>query len=225
MMLFENAPMSGGLIFRAALLTHPITSPDLPQTQQLHICTMPKSIRRQAEDAKLLIQKGVAISKDREKALRLLREGKHSVRTIAVSTNVSKSTASRMSQCLSRNDEEGVQKIVSAARRGRRHVLTVEEESTIVQRLVHAAKEGAPVRNDALKSMMIQVASDGRPAWKNGIPSDAALRSFRARHSELTVTQEKSSKSLRRIQTSGKNASDTGEAPGDSHSVGNVTRC
>ncbi len=61
-------------------------------------------------------------------------------------------------------------------------VLTSEEESMIAERLIFAAKRGFAVGEDTLKSLMSQIASDGRRRWKRGPPSDDAIRSFRARH-------------------------------------------
>ncbi len=34
---------------------------------------------------------------------------------------------------------------------------------------------------------MSQIASDGRPIWKDGVPSEDAIRAFRARHREITI--------------------------------------
>eukprot|EP00171_Calliarthron_tuberculosum_P002529 IDg2529t1 len=43
-----------------------------------------------------------------------------------------------------------------------------------------------------VKDMMSRVAADGRPGWKNSVPSDAAVRAFRARHRELTLRKAES---------------------------------
>ncbi len=42
------------------------------------------------------------------------------------------------------------------------------------------------VAKDTLKSLMTQIASDGRPIWKDGVPSEDAIRKFRAIHREIT---------------------------------------
>ncbi len=47
-------------------------------------------------------------------------------------------------------------------------VLTSEEEEMVVGRLIFAAKRGFAVGKESLKSLMIQIASDGRPIWKGG---------------------------------------------------------
>ncbi len=40
----------------------------------------------------------------------------------------------------------------------------------IAERLIFAAKRGFAVGKDSLKSIMAQIASDGRPNWKRGVP-------------------------------------------------------
>ncbi len=43
---------------------------------------------------------------------------------------------------------------------------------------------------------MSQIASDGRPSWKDGAPSEGAIRAFRARHRKITFEKaEKKDKS------------------------------
>ncbi len=56
----------------------------------------------------------------------------------------------------------------------------------IAERPIFAGKRGFAVGKDTLKSLMSQIASDGRPMWKNGIPLDDNIRAFRARHREIT---------------------------------------
>ncbi len=74
----------------------------------------------------------------------------------------------------------------STYKRGASTVLTSEEEAMLTERLFYAGKRGFAVGKDTLKSLMSQIASDGRSSWKDGVPSEGAIRAFRARHRETT---------------------------------------
>ncbi len=113
-------------------------------------------------------------------ALRLLKEGKRSLHDIAQTINVHKSKLIRISKFL--------EKILnpSKVKGGAPTILTSQEEAMIVQRLIFEAKRGFAVDKDSLKSLMSQISSDGRPTFKTGIPSDDAIRAFRASHREIT---------------------------------------
>ena len=65
-------------------------------------------------------------------------------------------------------------------------ILTPEEEAMIVERLLFAASRGYAVDIDGIKGIMGHVTADGRPGWKNCVPSNDAVRSFRALHKEIT---------------------------------------
>ncbi len=101
---------------------------------------------------------------------------------------MSKTVVNRISMCFSRNNEEGLQKLInpSVHTRGAPTILTPEEETMIVERLSFAIKRGFAVGKDILVSIMAQIASDSRKTWKNGVPCEDAVRAFRARHRELT---------------------------------------
>ncbi len=102
--------------------------------------------------------------------------------------NVDKSTLSRIGKCLRSNDEVTLEKMLcpSTYKRGQSTVLTSEEEAMLTERLIYAGKRGFAVGKDTLKSLMSRIASDGRPSWKDGVPSEDAIRAFRARHREIT---------------------------------------
>ncbi len=57
-------------------------------------------------------------------------------------------------------------------------MLTAEEEAMIVERLIFGGERGFAVGKDALKSIMMQIVSDGRPSWKNRAPTDDTIRAF-----------------------------------------------
>ncbi len=56
----------------------------------------------------------------------------------------------------------------------------------LTERIIFARERGFAVGKDTLKSLMSQIASDGRPIWKDGGPSENAIRAFRARQLEIT---------------------------------------
>ncbi len=114
--------------------------------------------------------------------------GKKSLREIARITNVDKSKLSRINRFLQSNDEAALERMLSSAtcKRGATTVVTAEEEKMIAERLIFAAKRGYVAGKDSLKSIMGQIASDGRPTWRNGVSCDDAIQAFRARHRELT---------------------------------------
>ncbi len=55
----------------------------------------------------------------------------------------------------------------------------------LTERVIYAGKRGFAVGKDTSKPLMSQIASDGRPSWKDGVPSEDATRAFRARHREI----------------------------------------
>lgn len=57
----------------------------------------------------------------------------------------------------------------------------------IVEHIIRAALHEFAAELDHLKSIMARVSNDGRErSYKDGVPSNDAVRSFRARHRELT---------------------------------------
>ncbi len=102
--------------------------------------------------------------------------GKRSLRDIAPITNVDKSTLSKICKCFLSNDDETLEKLLcpSTYKRVAPTLLTSEEEAMLTE------------RKDSLNSLMVQIASDGRPSWKDGVHSEDAIWAFRARHREIT---------------------------------------
>lgn len=56
----------------------------------------------------------------------------------------------------------------------------------LVERITFAAASGFAMDMDDIRQAMSRIASDGRRAWNGGVPSDAAIRSFRARHTGMS---------------------------------------
>ncbi len=130
------------------------------------------------------MEKGHNIAKRRKLTLRLLKEGKRSLRYIAAITNFDKSTLSRIGE----NDDVTMEEMLcpSTCKKGRSTLLTSEEDAMLTERLIYAGKRWLAVGKYTLKSLMSQIASDGRPRWKDGVPSEGAIRAFRARRREIT---------------------------------------
>ncbi len=99
-------------------------------------------MRRQANDRKIFVEKGQNIAKRRKLALRLLMEGKSSLRDIAQITNVDKSRLSRICKCLRSNDDVTLEKMLcpSTYKRGSSSVLPSEEETMLSERPIYAGK-------------------------------------------------------------------------------------
>lgn len=149
---------------------------------------MPLSMRRQAAIRKRRSEEREDQVARRQKALFLLTcGGKFTLRSIERSTGVSKSTVKRMSDFVKAGDEKQLSKLLSTSNRpGRCTVLTIDEEQMIVNRLIYAAARGFAIDKEGLKHIMSRVAADGREGFKNGVPCEDVIRSFRARHRELT---------------------------------------
>ncbi len=129
-------------------------------------------MHRQANDQKIAMEKGRNIAR-------------RSLRDIAQITNVDKSALSRIGKCLCSNDDVTLEKMLcpSTYKRG---ASKSEEEAMLTERLIYAGKRGFAVGKNTLKSLMSQIASDRRPSWKDGVPSEDAIRAFGARHREIT---------------------------------------
>ncbi len=112
---------------------------------------------------------------------------KKSLAEIAQITNFGKTMLFRIKNCVRNNDETTLRNLLSpsTSKPGVSTVLTEEENDKVPECLIFAAKRGFAVGKDTLKSILAQIASDGRPSWKNRTPCDAEIRYFRVRHREL----------------------------------------
>ncbi len=106
------------------------------------------------------MEKGQNIARIGKLALRLLKEGKRSLRDIAQNTNVDKSGLSRIGKWLRSNDDVTLERMLcpSTYKRGASTLLTSEEQAMLTERLIYARKRGFAVGKDTLKSMMSQIA-------------------------------------------------------------------
>ncbi len=67
-------------------------------------------MRRQANERNIAMENGLNIAKRRTLALRLLKEGKRSLRDIAQITDVDKATLNRIGEILRSNDDVTLEK-------------------------------------------------------------------------------------------------------------------
>ncbi len=104
----------------------------------------------------------------RKKKEKNLREGKISLREIARTTNFGKPNLSRLHKHLYENDEAALAKILSPSlyKAGKTTMLTNEEKTMVVERLIFAAKRAFAADKDSLKSLMTRIASHRRQVWK-----------------------------------------------------------
>ena len=124
-------------------------------------------------------------------AFNMLRTGKFSHREIARRCRIPKSTwmhigASLQSIKLDQAIPDEIMQAFLPNSVGRPTVLTLEEENMIVKRITFAAERGFALTVPALKTIIAKIAAGGRPGWLSRLPCDDAVRSFRARHHEIT---------------------------------------
>ena len=131
----------------------------------------------------------------KRKAQRVGREKPHHflmrgdpVRTVSGRTGVSLSIVYSIKKALTEKDTKRLEKLLDPESHfaGRRPILSSAEESLVVSRILEAAERGFAVDFALMKSVQGQIAQDGRNSFSNGVPSSDAIRSFRARHMELT---------------------------------------
>ena len=99
----------------------------------------------------------------------LLKETTLSLRKIAIATGLSKSTVGILKELIRTNNAEAIKKSttdISASTRERCAVLSTEEESMIVERLLFAAARGFTVDVEGIRAMMTTVAADDRKGWE-----------------------------------------------------------
>ena len=164
---------------------------------------MPPSMRRQTQAIKKAASKHSKRVESRKHALKLLRTRQHSGkgksnREIAILTSVPRCVVNKLNMGLKESNKALIDSIVSMnSRAGRKTVLSAEEEQLIVRKLLFGASRRAAVGYERLRYMMSRVAADGSKGYKNIVLSDAALRSFRARHRELTFRAQESTEAAK----------------------------
>ena len=116
-------------------------------------------------------------------AISLLKSTNLYLRKIAESTGLSKTLIGSLKEMIRKDALDEIERqcsSIEARTKGARFVLSEDEETLIVQRLIYAAQRGFPVDVAGIKRIMAEVAADGRKGWAN------AVRSSRARHREIT---------------------------------------
>lgn len=68
---------------------------------------------------------------------------------------------------------------------GRNRVLTANEESVLVPKLIYASKRGFGLDIGRVPEGMCEIGKEGRPTYENSLPSMETVRRFRDRHREL----------------------------------------
>lgn len=144
------------------------------------------SMRRQTKKRKRTDQIIAKRREGRAKALKLLQTTTYSLREISSRTRVTKSIVGQLKELLKLKDEMGIDGLLKAVTLWVGPFFTDEEERMIVERLCFCASRGFAITQNVLKRIMARIAADGRNGWRNGVPSDDAIRSFRSRHREIT---------------------------------------
>lgn len=98
-------------------------------------------------------------------------------------TDVPRTTISRLKQCLDTEDIPGLNHLFSdTIQPGSELVLNGEEALIINARPKLAAERGFAVDVDTFKRILSRVTCDGRQGWKNQLPSNDTVRTYRPRH-------------------------------------------
>ena len=150
---------------------------------------MAPSMRTQTRVAKHAKETIESRLKSKTLAVHLLKNKNLSLRKVAETTRLSKSLVGNLKELICKQDWDEIDRQcneLESTKKGKRTVLSCEEEEMIVKRLIFAAKRGFAVDVSGIKRIMMEVANDGRKGWKNAVPSDDAVRAFRARHREIT---------------------------------------
>ena len=158
-----------------------------------HACgSMPLSLRRQAAQQQQSLLKASQEKKTREKAVPLLAQGR-SVRHLAHFCKMSKSTVGRLSKSIRQNDKDNLLKLLNLADNavGRITVWKPEEAIELNIRVKYAAENGFAVDVGGMKRTLQQICADCREGNMHGVPSDATIRTYRAKNINLTYRKTK----------------------------------
>lgn len=148
---------------------------------------MPESMRRQTARLKRSKLQRAQEGKARNQAFQLLQTNEK-LSSIAARCSVSLTTLYRIRRAWKEKKQSLLHKLLSPVdyHAGRPSVLSTQEEEMIVKRVKHAAERGFAFDINHLKEAMSTIAADGRHSYKNALPCDDTIRSFRARHRDIT---------------------------------------
>lgn len=121
-------------------------------------------------------------------------------REFAAATYVSITVLNQLYKALLDQNNKSLAGLVGMERKPcRQPVLSEEEETMVVRKLMFAASRGCAIGYEGLRYMICMVAADGRKGHRNGVTSDDAVRSFRPRHRELTFRAQESKEAAKRV--------------------------
>lgn len=148
---------------------------------------MPKSMRAQAAHHRRR-EKELAITKKRRADAAISFRQNKSLREVMETHSLQQTTAWRIRKAIKTNNDGELQKLLNPVdnRAGRETLLTKEEHRMNTERCVTVAAKGYAITNSQMRSIQARVSADGRKGFQNGIPSNDAVRSFRARTPGLT---------------------------------------
>lgn len=100
---------------------------------------------------------------------------------IARISNIPITTSSRLYSCIIENDHERLEQMVdSPFSLGRRHVIFDGDACTINERIKFAGRRGFSMCMNSVKILLARDVADGIPGWQKSLPSDNAVRAYRA---------------------------------------------
>lgn len=149
------------------------------------VANIPPSMRLKAADYKKRLQLLEEQSQRRKHAVELLQEVSN-VLFAARSTGMSRNTVQRIRKCIIINNTLKLERLTSnTICAGRPTVINYEDFSLIIQRLTHASERGLAVEEPVFKQILSRVNAKGRNGYKNGVSSDAAVRTYRAHNKNI----------------------------------------
>lgn len=152
---------------------------------------MPPSMRRQTALAKERDARDDEQKEQRALAVSMFRRGR-SVREVADFCGISKSTAGRLKQSTYKGNERKLEKLLNPRdnRAGRRTIWSPEEAEALNDRVKYAAQNGFVVDAPTMKSALKRISGDGRLGYRKKVPSDAAVRTYRALNRDITYRKQ-----------------------------------
>lgn len=178
----------------------PVFALKIQQTQGRAPDVMPPSMRHQTRALAVVASAHKKCVTAKKHAVKFLKQGK-SRRTIAQLTGLSKGSVFSLKKLINEERWDELAQhfhLEKSGKVGAPRVLTTDEERMIVERLKYSAKKGFEVVCKHPCQVMGDVANDGRDrAYKNFYPNGYSVRSFRARHRDLTFRNSENKEAVK----------------------------
>lgn len=143
-------------------------------------------MRKQTADHKRRKLKLQLQSEKRHRVVSLLKEGT-TIRRASAQTGVNRGTVQRIKNHMTPGQENELQRLIGTQIfAGRQSVIRESEATLINNRLKLAAQRGFAVDIDSFRHILSRIAADGRQGYSNQLPSDEAIRTYRAHNRDIS---------------------------------------